>query len=398
MWKDRSVKLPVLLWFSLAIAAVVAELFRNSINNYYIFKGVFWHTLAQTNLYTQYPQEYFDTNHYGPFFSLVIAPFAILPDWLGVLCWCVFNSFILFYAINKLPFSTNAKLAILTITAVEMMTSIHSVQANAMLAGWLILAFVLSQERKDFWAAFFIAAGFMTKIYGIAGLVFLVFSRDKIRFSLSFLFWIGVMFLLPMLYSSPGFIATSYFDWLDALVQKNSDNIAAGGTSLMQDISLMGFLRRSFGLSSSYNMLVIGIGMLIIVLPLLRFKHFNSARFRLSYLAIALISVVIFSTSAESPTYIIAVAGVAVWYMTFPRTFWSTSILLLTLVITCFSGTDLFPAYVRDHFISPYSIKAVPCILVWCVLAFNLMFKKFIAIPKSIASNETHQHHIASMQ
>ena len=38
-------------------------------NNYLIFKHVFWHTWEQKNLYLEYPELYFDSNHYGIFFS-----------------------------------------------------------------------------------------------------------------------------------------------------------------------------------------------------------------------------------------------------------------------------------------------------------------------------------------
>jgi hypothetical protein len=382
----------------MAIAACIAELLHYTINNYYIFKGVFWHTIAQTNLYTEYPSEYFDVNHYGPFFSFVIAPFAVLPDWLGVLAWCLFNSFVLFYAINRLSLPATNKLAILAIATIEMMTSIHNVQMNPMLAGWLLLAFVLTENGKVFWAALFIAAGFMTKVYGIAGIIFLIFSNDKPKFILSFLFWLAVMFLLPMAFSSSSFIIASYADWADALIQKNSLNIDQSGGSFMQDISLMGFFRRSFGVPSSLNPFIILGGLVMILLPLLRFNHFKSERFKLSYLAIVLISIVIFSTSAESPTYVIAVAGVAIWYVVYPITWWSTLLLFFTLIITSLSGTDLFPAYIRDHFINPYSLKALPCILVWLILIGHVTFGKFASIKNTLKTHEARKHYIARLQ
>ncbi|MGZ5197714.1 MAG: hypothetical protein ACXWB7_07170, partial [Kaistella sp.] len=61
-------------------------------NNYMIFKNVFTNTLAQKNIYLQYPDIHFDSNHYGIFFSILIAPFAILPDWLGIVLWNIANT------------------------------------------------------------------------------------------------------------------------------------------------------------------------------------------------------------------------------------------------------------------------------------------------------------------
>lgn len=377
--KKRSVKLPEFFWFAFAFIAVLAEVFHQKLGNYDIFTGVFWHTLHQTNLYSEYPSEYLDVNHYGPFFSIIIAPFAMMPKVVGIFSWCMLNAFVLYYIINRLPLNKESKLAILAITAIEMMTSIHNLQINPMLAGWLILAFILTEKGKDFWATLFIAAGFMVKLYGIAGLLFFVFSKNKLHFALSFIFWICIMFILPMLFSSPEFIIRSYADWWQVLIEKNTQNIH----SVMQDISLMGLIRRSFHSDSYVNETVLIFSSLTILLPLLRFRQYKFFLYRLSYLAIALISVVILSTAAESATYVIAVCGVAIWYVIYPKNKWSTGLLIFMLLLTSLSPTDLFPSYVRDHFIRPYSLKALPCILIWIVLIKNVALTDFSKIKSS---------------
>lgn len=371
--KGRKVEFPVFFWYTLTAIAIFAELFHYKVGNYMIFKGVFWHTITQTNLYTEYPSEYADVNHYGPFFSVIIAPFAILPDGIGIFCWCMLNSFLLLLAIKKLPLSDESKLLILVITSIEMMTSTHNLQVNPMLAAWLIFAFILTDKGKDFWATLFIAAGFMVKLYGVAGLLFFVFSKNKLRFVLSFIFWLIVMFLLPMLFSSPSFIISSYVGWWNVLIEKNLQNTH----SLMQDISLMGFIRRTFHWPNLSNIAILGPASLMIILPLLRFQQYKNLLFRLSYLAIVLISVVILSTSAESSTYVIAVTGAAIWYVIYPRTKFSLALLVFMLLLTSFSPTDLFPAYIRNHFIRPYSLKALPCILIWLVLLKHISLNNF---------------------
>lgn len=380
--KNHVIRLPEILWFLMAIAAVSAELFIQSINNYHIFKGVFWHTIEQTNLYSAYPLEYHDINHYGPFFSVVIAPFAMLPDGIGVFAWCLVNAFVLYYAIKKLPLNTNGKLAVLAIAAIEMMTAIHNVQINPMLTGWLILAFVMTEKGNNFWAGLFIAAGFMVKIYGIAGLLFFAFSKNRLTFVLSFIFWVAVMFFLPMLMSSPAFVIQSYYDWGMALMEKNSENIDFLSRSVMQDISVTGLIRRIFQIPYSINLYVLIPAFFMIMLPLLRFNQYKFLLYRLSYLAIVLISVVIFSTSAESATYIIAVTGAAIWYSISPHNKWSTALLIFMLLITCLSPTDLFPAYIREHYIRPYSLKVLPCIIIWIILIWNVAFKNFSILKK----------------
>jgi len=100
----------VSIWFLLAIVSSLKQYFSNNpdkYNNYLIYKNVFWHLLDKQNLYLEYPNLYFDHNHYGPLFGLIIAPFALMPDWLGMTLWSVFNAGILVWAINKLPLKYN---------------------------------------------------------------------------------------------------------------------------------------------------------------------------------------------------------------------------------------------------------------------------------------------------
>ena len=92
-----------ILWFALALATVVQNVWiAGKFNNYLIFDGVFWHTFKQLPLYLPYPDEYFDTNHYGILFSAVIAPFALLPKWIGCTLWIMANAAFLYWAIASL--------------------------------------------------------------------------------------------------------------------------------------------------------------------------------------------------------------------------------------------------------------------------------------------------------
>jgi hypothetical protein len=373
-WK---IPVPVLLWFLLAMLAAVAEISRgiSSINNYQIFTGVFHHTIQQKNLYLPYPGEYSDLNHYGPLFSLVIAPFAFLPDNAGCFAWCVVNAWVLFYAIRQLNLTNHQQNGILLIGLVEMLTSIHNVQFNPMLTGWIILSYVFVEKEKDFWATLFIVAGFMTKIYGIAGIAFFWFSKHKLKFIASFLFWFVVLFCLPMIISSPAFIIQSYKDWYQSLVEKNERNINLQAPSFMQDISVMGMISRIGRINQLNNLLVLVPAAILHALPLVRYGQYRHAAFRMSYLCLTLIGVVIFSSSAESPTFVIAVTGIGIWYVIqigLQRSF-KNALLLFVILLTSLSATDLFPSYVREHIIAPYSLKALPCFVVWCVLVYQLL-------------------------
>ena len=90
------------IWMLLPFANWKLEFFRDRYNNYKIFRQVYFHFLDKLNLYNYYDKEYFDSNHYGPFFALIIAPFAVLPDIWGSLLWSSFNAAVLFYCIFKI--------------------------------------------------------------------------------------------------------------------------------------------------------------------------------------------------------------------------------------------------------------------------------------------------------
>jgi hypothetical protein len=384
---NRELPVPVLLWFLLAAAAAIAEISRgpSAINNYEIFAGVFHHSRQQQHLYLAYPAEYIDSNHYGPLFSILIAPFALLPDGIGCFLWCIANAWVLFYAIRQLNLGKQQQNIILLIGLVEMMTAIHNVQFNPMLTGWIILSYVLVEKENDFWACFFIVAGFLIKIYGIAGIAFFWFSRHKIKFIASFLFWLVVLFCLPMLISSPAFIVQSYKDWFHSIVEKNAQNVDAADTNLMQDISVMGMLRRIGNIARLPNAWITIPAAICYALPFLRIRQYKHVVFRISYLCLAMIGVVIFSSSAESSTFVIAVTGIGIWYVVQQPPYLKRNNLLLILVIllTSLSATDLFPAYVRDNWIRPYSLKALPCFIAWLVILWQLLFKDF-----SVAANQ----------
>ena len=373
-------KTPVYVWLSLAFIAALLELLRHSINNYLIYKGVFTHTLTQQNLFLPYPELYGDTNHYGPFFSIIIAPFAIMPNAIGILLWALVNAWLLLKAIKLLPLANNQKSAILWIVALEMMTSTHNLQINPLITALIILSYVMVKRKQDFWAALFIAIGFYIKLYGIVALVFWLFSEHKIKFIGSFIFWMGILFVLPMVISSPPFIIQSYQDWFNSLVAKNIENISAEVGGGMQDISVMGIVKRIFDLPYLSTLYFLVPGLLIYGLALLRFKQYKTVNFQLGVLASTLLFLVLFSTSSESPTYVIAVTGAAIWYVIQPKPkgIWVNVLLIFMLVLTCACTTDLCPGYIRQHVIKAYALKALPCFFVWMYLSFQLLTVNYV--------------------
>jgi hypothetical protein len=84
--------------------------------------------------------------------------------------------------------------------------------------------------------------------------------------------------------------------------------------------------------------------------------------------------VVLFSTGSESYGYIIAMAGVAIWYTTAPwkRNKWDLALMIFAFILTSLSPSDLFPKQIWRELIKPYSLKALPVVFIWFKLTYEL--------------------------
>jgi hypothetical protein len=263
-----------------------------------------------------------------------------------------------------------------------MMTAAFNMQFNIGIAAIILLAFVFIEEEKDIWAALVIVLGTLTKLYGIAGLAFFFFSKHKLRFALACAGWMLVCLALPLLFVSPEYLFGQYVDWVHQIIAKNAANNTHTGASIMQNISLIGMLQRIFHLDAASTLPIIAAGLTLFVIPLFRLRQYAGQTFRLLFLASVLLFVVLFSTGSESSTYIIAFAGVAVWFVLQPRPYqvWTVFLLVFVLALSSLSPTDLFPRSIREAWVIPYSLKALPCALVWLTLTVQLCRQNFSSI------------------
>ena len=83
------------LWLILGVVSALIKIHK--CNNFLIFKYVFWHAWNQTSLYAQYPLEFFDSNHYGPFFSIIIASFYCIEKDITAACFIMIGTFVKLY-------------------------------------------------------------------------------------------------------------------------------------------------------------------------------------------------------------------------------------------------------------------------------------------------------------
>lgn len=363
------------LWTLLAVVAGLTKMAPHRHNNFLIFRGVFWHTIQKLSLYDFYPTEYNDHNHYGPIFSLVIAPFAVVPDAIGLLFWLVVLALGMYYAVRRLPLEEGRQIFLYWFCAHELLTALQMQQFNIAIAAIIIGSFAAIEKGREVTAAFLIVLGTFVKLYGVVGLAFFFFVKRKPRFILALIGWSVVCFVAPMLISSPEYVVGQYVEWYERLAAKNGENTF----SLMQNISFLGMIRKISGSASYSDLLVILPGLALFGLPYLRFGQYRHLAFRYAILSSVLLFVVLFSTGSESSTYIIPFAGIALWYTTSPwrRSGWDVALLVFAFVLSSLSPSDLFPRSLREAYVLPYALKALPPTLIWLRLSYELLTRDY---------------------
>jgi len=332
-------------------------------NNYVIFKHSFFHLQQGKDLYVLFPEIQWDLYKYSPSFSVVMVVFAFLPDWLALLLWNLLNVLILFYGIRYFIKGPPHTIFMLWFIFNELFTSVLNSQSNPMIAGMLVAAFTFFEKDKVHWAALLIVSTFYIKVFGILAALLFLFYPNKWRFVLWCGIWTMVIGLLPLLFTSTNGLVFQYQNWLRLLSEDHSGSLG---------YSFMGVLQTWFGLKSGKDILVI-IGLIVTVLPFVFTHKFNNLQYRINWFASLLIWLVIFNHKAESPTFIIAFTGIALWLFTTPLNRTVIVLAVLAFVFTSLAPTDIFPASIRHSFFEPYAIKAVPCILIWLYLNFQLL-------------------------
>jgi hypothetical protein len=344
-------------------------------NNYFIFKYTYVHATEGENLYWRHPHEYDDKNHYGPVFSLVFAPFALLPDALGELVYIGASILLLLWAIYSLPLKEWQKNAMLLICLNELLTAGFNVQFNITVSALILLTYVFIIRGKDFLSPLPMLVGTFVKLYGIVGLAFFFFVKNKPKFILGCVIWSVVLFLAPMILSSPEYVISMYKEWFLALVAKNGENVSLVS---YQDFSVMGFFRRTLGDTTIPNLPFLLGGVVLFGLPYLRFAQYKNRAFQLLLLASTLMFPVLFSSSSEGATYIIVFVGIALWFVIQPQPYkwYHWALLGGVIFFASLNSTDLYPKEFRD-FLRLHSFKAVPCTLVWLRIIYEMLTKDF---------------------
>ncbi len=337
-------------------------------NNYVIFEQSFHHLLENKDLYILYPLEQWDLFKYTPTFAAFFGLFAIFPDWLGLSLWNLFNALLLLFAVYYLPrYTDKQKSLILLLSLIELMTSLQNGQSNALIAGLLILTLGLLEKDKLILATFCVVFSVYIKLFGIVGFALFLFYPQKWKLILYSAFWSILLFAIPLAFVSPEHYKNLYISYGNMLYNDHETSYG---------YSVMGWFNSWFGIPVNKLFVVLG-GALVFMLPFYKFQNFKYFTFRILALSSVLIWIVIFNHKAESPTFIIAMAGISLWFVASPKNYINIALFVSAFILTSLSPTDIFPRFLRDEYVIQYNLKVLPCILIWFKIIYDqITFKK----------------------
>ena len=373
-WQSKSLSIVLFAYVGISVIAAAQGLLAGpkiyvpggrayiDYNNFRIFKFSFYHLVQGKDIYQLFPDDHWDLYKYSPGFALCFGLLSWMPDTIGLLLWNLINSLCLFAGIRLLPGLNDEKKSwILLFCLLEMLLSIQNTQSNGLMAGLTVLGFALAERRNYFLSTLCIVFSFYIKIYGALAFLFYLFYPGKLKLMGWSLFWMLFFAFLPLLVVNGHQLVFLYQSWLHLLLNDRSASIG---------LSVMGLMESWWHLSSAKTP-VTAAGIVLFLLPLIRWRHYKDLHYRLLYLASALIWMVIFNHKAESPTFIIVMAGIGIWYFSQNPDPLNRVLLILSFLLISMSVSDLVPAAVRNGFIRPYGIKAVMAIVIWCKIVYE---------------------------
>ena len=359
-------------WIAAVVVASVQATAQHN-NNFEIFRWSWSNLVAGRSLYAP-SAHHRDLFLYSPTFALLFAPFAVVPFWLGALLWNAVNAGALYWALGRTLTSDQA-FAARAIVFLDTVGSMQNVQSNALVAGLMIITFAELERRHEGRASLAVATATAIKIFPIVAAVFAVFRPWRFpRFALYSVLAGGLCLVAPLLVTPPPVLLDQFRSWMTTgvavSVQRNY--------SVMQHVHL--WLRVDWP-----NWPVQLAGACVLLAPLVRYSDWGILRFRLLFLASVLMFCVLFNHKAESPSFVIAVAGVAIWFAISDRDRFAWTVLAIVFVGTVVSSSEAMPAVLRHDVFQAYKLKTLPILIVW-VLTQVALWRRIVSAPRPAAS------------
>jgi hypothetical protein len=369
-WPARGEVWIVALYALTAAFVTWQELHLDHINNWRVARWSFYHLLAGADLHAAYPAQYLDRYQYTATFALLVAPFALLPMWLGLLLFNTFNIAVYYYAIRRL-LPDRLGLVALLLLYFEVVRTTQNTEINTLIAGLIVLAFLWLESGRLLPPAAAIAAGFAIKVFPLAAGALAIPHKWRWRFGAALAAALVLAILAPLLVTPASTLLQQYRSWVALEIFPNAA-YRTPPLGVLRIESLMALLNLVIP-GSWPNWPVQLAGTAVLLVPYwVRRADWGDPGFRRAMLYLLLLYVVLFNHQAESPTFIIAMTGVVAWYLTGPRRWHHHALMALSWVLVSLFSVAL-PASILNACCRPYHYKTIPILLVWLVMLWELL-------------------------
>jgi hypothetical protein len=349
------------------VAATVQQGVTSQNNNFRIFRAASRHLLAGLDLYAAYPAEHFDFYKYSPTFALLFAPFAYIPFAPAMLLWNALNAGALYVAL-RLVLPRRAATVARAIVFLDMLGSLQNVQSNALVAALIVFTFAAYERHHT--ALGSLAADHRHVRQAVPD------RRRELRH-------------LPPAQAARGDRRRGGDGAVRRPARCSSPHptaaravreLACDRGDRFTEPRLHGDADDRAGdarRASNWPIQLAGspdppgAGRR----PALALARLGAAD--VLYLCSLLVFCVIFNHQAESPTFVIAIAGVAIWFATIPGpSRWEWAMLAFIVVFTILASSDVMPREIQRDFFDRYRFKTVPLIVLWIELQRRLWFPR----------------------
>jgi hypothetical protein len=355
-----------LLGLVVAFVATLLETLRQRYMNYLVYTDS---TLDFWNGINPYTQHFVDEHGryflYTPVFSVLFAPIAFLPKWLGPFVWNLTNYTLFSLSVFTLPKQYDAyKLKIFLFLLLILEQSIFPFQFNIVVAYCFLFAFTLLERGKAFWAVLLIMISATTKVYGIVELL-LLFCYQKPFRNLCYATLLGMLLLiLPVLKTGFDGLLPCYENWWNMLSQHQSN---AFYVSLLYAYPL----RYVLDYYRIIQLITFGV---VVMLFFLQYRRWSDFKFRATILGVLMGWIIVFGDSSETHTYLIALAGYMLWYwLQATHTLFDKVLFWALFVFFGIIPVDVFvPTSVHQFLNNTLYIDVYLYALVWCKMTLSL--------------------------
>ena len=357
---------------ALLLASVLAVVVHQALTrvdyNFAIFRQSFVHLAAGQDLYAPYPTEQADRFKYSPTFAALFAPLAVLPVLVALALWNALNVVLLWYAMRRLLPGPQGNLA-LALMYLEMLRTTQRAQSNALVTALMVLAFVWMEERRQVAAALAVALGTSIKLFPVLAIIPALFHPRRVRMSLLAASAGAIAMLLPLVAISWPALQAQYASWHALETIDAGAGVSGGGAGLYGGV--MHWMRVAFHTDWPNWLFLLG-GLLLLGAPLASVDRWSAPGFRLRVLSSILVFSTIFNHQVESPSFVIAMTGVAIWFVSSKRRWTDVLLLSVVLLVVSLGSNDLMPHAFRELVVR-FKLKTLPCLAVWLVLQAELL-------------------------